>query len=115
MIVVKSFKNIDEDKIASFIMNFILITNYYYTTIDRIRDTRIYSQKLLYHLKQSEIEMNRISKDRVIVEFFKIAGVNQTEDLNNSEEIRNLFFNKLSEMKSQDLEQFMIDFISDEK
>ena len=85
----------DKEKIFDSILKYLLSTNYYYTIVDGIKETRFYSQRLKMLLNQLEKEMDRLQKNEGISEFYKIAD--QERYMHNLD-VHEDFFKKLCEM-----------------
>ena len=97
----------DKEKLFDSILKYLLSTNYYYTIVDGIKETRFYSQRLKMLLNQLEKEMDRLQKNEGISEFYKIAD--QERYMHNLD-VHEDFFKKLCEMPAGTIEKFMEDF-----
>lgn len=102
----------NNQKKVSDILKFILATNYYISIIDEIQDTDLFSGKLKVSLKNTLVQLNVIQKKKVISEFFNNADRDLVQ---NNFDLHCEFFEFISEMKCLDLENFMIDFLKENK
>mgnify|MGYP003616291123 FL=1 len=99
-------------KKVSVILKFILATNYYYTIVDELKESHLYSKNLKFHLNQMVKEMDKVQKTDTISKFFDMA---EPDLLQNNYELHTLFFETLSKKSSSEVEAFMIDFIEKNK
>ena len=102
----------NNQKKVSDILKFILATNYYYTIVDELKETHLYSKNLKFHLNQLVKEMDKLQKTDTISKFFDMA---EPDLLQNNYELHTLFFETLSKKSSSEVESFMIDFIEKNK
>ena len=102
----------NNQKKVSVILKFILATNYYYTIVDELKETHLYSKNLKFHLNQLVKEMDKLKKTDTISKFFDMA---EPDLLQNNYELHTLFFETLSKKSSSEVESFMIDFIEKNK
>ena len=62
-----------DKKKVSVILKFILATNYYYTIVDELKESHLYSKNLKFHLNQLVKEMDKVQKTDTISKFFDMA------------------------------------------
>ena len=112
---IKKIKMSSENKndIYSKILKYKLAVNYFYTIIDEVKNTTIYKQKIKNLLNNLEQELDKQQKEELFIRFYELTS--STTDLQENLKLHDYFFNKLSSMPVQEIEEFMIDFVTKNK